>query len=344
MSEPRALVLTAGLGTRLRPLTYVRAKAAVPVNGETLARRVIRWLGSQGITDLVLNLHHHPATIARSVGDGSDLSARVRYSWEHPVLGSAGGPRHALPLLIDPVGLPPEDASHGTVRGSDQTFIIVNGDTLTDVSIAEMIADHQRGGASITMALIPNPRPDRYGGVLAADDGRVTGFSRAGASATNFHFIGVQIADARAFESLKDGVPAESVNALYPRLIAAEPGSVRGFVCDASFHDIGTPADYLRTSVELAAIEGDRLIARATISGSARIERTAIWDDVVVGARAELIDCIVADGACIPEGARYEGCAIVPARSRAAGADERIEGDLLIKAIDREGHVRETSA
>src|SRR6185295_13664273 len=101
MSQPRALVLTAGLGTRLRPLTYVRAKAAVPVNGETLARRVVRWLTSFGIRDFVLNLHHLPASITASVGDGSDLGARVRYSWENPVLGSAGGPRRALPLLTD---------------------------------------------------------------------------------------------------------------------------------------------------------------------------------------------------------------------------------------------------
>jgi hypothetical protein len=111
MSAPRALVLTAGLGTRLRPLTYLRAKAAVPINGETLARRAVRWLASQGITDLVLNLHHHPESITASVGDGADLGARVRYSWEQPLLGSAGGPRHALPLLIDPAESdePPSD-------------------------------------------------------------------------------------------------------------------------------------------------------------------------------------------------------------------------------------------
>src|SRR6476661_5084153 len=101
MSGPRALVLTAGLGTRLQPLTYVRAKAAVPVNGDTLARRAVRWLVSHGVTDLVLNLHHRPETITRSVGDGSDMGATVRYSWEEPLLGSAGGPRHALPLLLD---------------------------------------------------------------------------------------------------------------------------------------------------------------------------------------------------------------------------------------------------
>ncbi len=93
--------LTAGLGTRLEPLTYVRAKAAVPVNGEPLVRRVIAWLAAQRIRDIVLNLHHLPATITADVGDGSDLGVRVRYSWENPVLGSGGGPRHALPLLID---------------------------------------------------------------------------------------------------------------------------------------------------------------------------------------------------------------------------------------------------
>jgi mannose-1-phosphate guanylyltransferase len=87
LDTPPALLLTAGLGTRLRPLTYARAKAAVPVNGDPLARRIIRWLADHGIRDFVLNLHHRPATIASVVGDGSDLDVRVRYSWEQPVLG-----------------------------------------------------------------------------------------------------------------------------------------------------------------------------------------------------------------------------------------------------------------
>src|SRR3954471_374613 len=148
----RALVLTAGLGTRLQPLTSLRAKAAVPVNGETLARRAVRWLVSQGVTDLVLNLHHRPETITGSVGDGSDLGATVRYSWEAPLLGSAGGPRHALPLLVHgpaPPTLNPEPRPPGPEprianpdsrtpgpepRAPDpesRPFYIVNGDTLT---------------------------------------------------------------------------------------------------------------------------------------------------------------------------------------------------------------------
>lgn len=319
-----ALVLTAGLGTRLQPLTYVRAKAAVPVNGETLARRAVRWLAAQGVRNLVLNLHHLPTTIAASVGDGSDLGARVRYSWEHPVLGSAGGPRHALPLLRD---------SSGPGR---ETFMIVNGDTLTDVDVAAMAAAHRKSGAAVTMALIPNPQPDKYGGVQVNDGRWITGFSRRGSAGPSFHFIGVQIVDGRVFENLEDGVPAESVGGLYPALIARDPHSVGAFVSDASFRDIGTPADYLRTSAELAAIEGDRMTSGkgTRIDASAAVVRSAVWDDVEIGAEAEIVESIVCDGVAIPPAARYRRCAIVPAGSRAARDRERIDGNLLICEID----------
>ena len=95
-------VLTAGLGTRLQPLTRARAKAAAPVDGEPLARRTIRWLVSArhpaiSSSTSITSRNRSPR---RSATD-ADLGARVRYSWESPVLGSAGGPRHALPLLLD---------------------------------------------------------------------------------------------------------------------------------------------------------------------------------------------------------------------------------------------------
>jgi NDP-sugar pyrophosphorylase family protein len=334
----RALVLTAGLGTRLRPLSDIRAKAAVPVNGETLVRRVIRWLAGQGVRDLVLNLHHLPATIAASVGDGSDLGARVRYTWEQPVLGSAGGPRRALPLLLDPTdpALRAPLADPRSRTPDPDTFLIVNGDTLTDVDLEAMLAYHQRCGAAVTMALIPNPRPDKYGGVQVSRDGRVTGFTRRGQAGESWHFIGVQIAAARVFAALQDGVPAETVNDLYPRLIAQEPAGIAAFRCAASFRDIGTPADYLATSTELAALEGDRMAcgARVRVDDSARVVRTAVWDDVTIGPGSVLEDCIVADGVQVPGGARYTRCAIIPAGTRAAAPDERLDGELLIRPID----------
>src|SRR5258708_38934944 len=125
----RALVLAAGLGTRLRPLTLARAKAAAPVDGEPLVRRTIRWLVGHGVRDLIVNLHHKPESIAAAVGDGSDLGARVRYSWESPVLGSAGGPGHALPLLL--VG--PQRAAH-------PPLVVVLGDRPPDIHVPRLHA------------------------------------------------------------------------------------------------------------------------------------------------------------------------------------------------------------
>jgi NDP-sugar pyrophosphorylase family protein len=313
----RALVLAAGLGTRLQPLTQVRAKAAAPVDGEPLARRAIRWLVGHGVRDLVVNLHHKPESIAAAVGDGGDLGARVRYSWESPVLGSAGGPRHALPLIFD-----------GRPAGAGRSFLIVNGDTLTDVDLPRMIDQHRRTGAMVTMALIPNPRPDKYGGVLLDAGHAVTAFTRRGAAA-GFHFIGPQVVEAEVFEPLEDGVPAETVMGIYPALMASRPGSVRGFVSDAAFQDIGTPADLLQTSLDLAAADGridrPRWGPNARVAATARVTRSVLWDDVTIGAGAAVTECVVADGVRIPEGAVFTRCAIV----RGGG------GDLEIVKLDK---------
>jgi NDP-sugar pyrophosphorylase family protein len=317
----RALILAAGLGTRLRPLTWVRAKAAVPVNGVSLAGRAISWLVSQGIDDQVLNLHHHPASVARLVGDGSAFGARIRYSWEHPVLGSAGGPRRALPLLVDdPAG--------------DESFLMVNGDTLTSLSLDAFLAAHRESGALVTMALIENPRPDVYGGVRI-EEGWVAGFTRPGSPGPSYHFIGVQAAQARAFASLEDGVPAESVMGLYPRLIAANPRAVRGYVVDAPFSDIGTPADYLQTSLRLAATEGNRLVGARDVSidRSARLDRTAVWDHVTIGKNCTLEECIVCDGVRVADGASYRRTALVAYAGQPVQRDERVEGGLLLRSF-----------
>ena|SRR5436309_1429332 len=320
----RALLLCAGLGTRLRPLTRVRAKAAVPVDGEPLVRRVIAWLESAGIRDLVVNLHHRPESVAAVVGDGSDLGVRVRYSWEQPVLGSAGGPRRALPLL--------------TEGDTARPFLLVNGDTLTDVDVEALLREHTRSGALVTMALIPNPRPDKYGGVLLDEDGAVTGFTRRGMPGPSFHFIGVQAAQADAFASLTDGVAVESVGALYPELMRARPRSVRGFVSTASFQDIGTPADLLQTSLALAALDGRAGRPghgeRVTIAPDARVERSLLWDDVAVGAGAHVHECILADGVTIPPGSTFARCAIVDDDGTPPDVHQYIRDGLFVAPLD----------
>jgi NDP-sugar pyrophosphorylase family protein len=120
---------------------------------------------------------------------------------------------------------------------------------------------------------------------------------------------------------------------LYPRLIRDVPGAIAAHVVEAPFKDIGTPADYLHSSLELAMAEGDRLVSRrhVVIDPTAELDRTAVWDRVTIGAHARLEECIVCDGVEIPAGARYRRCAIVPAAAAAPRADERVEGKLLIK-------------
>src|SRR5262249_20884918 len=158
----------------------------------------IRWLVSRGVADFVLNLHHLPHTLTAVVGDGADLNARVRYSWEQPrVLGSAGGPRLALPLV------------------AADTFFIINGDTLTDVDLSG-IASARRGSCGlVTLALVPHTEFERYGGVVLNARDHVTGFVRRGpASKGSYHFIGVQVAHRSAFETIAPGEPASSIGGI----------------------------------------------------------------------------------------------------------------------------------
>jgi len=316
-----ALVLTAGLATRLRPLALVRAKAAMPVAGEALVRRILRQLHAQGIQDAVLNLHHLPHTIAREVGDGSDLGMRVRFSWELPVLGSAGGPRQALPLL-------------GT-----HTFLIVNGDTLTDVDITAFVEAHRSTGALVTMAVVPNTEPDKYGSVLVDERGIVKGFSGRGTAASrtlgSFHFVGLQVADAAAFATVAPGEVAESFRSVYPELMRTRPGSVRAFATEASFLDIGTPADYLQTTLRLAGGDDGRLRgARTRIDPTARVIDSVLWDDVTVGAGAFLRGCVVTDGVRVPDGTSWTGMMVRRADSPLEAGEHCVGDDLAIAAIE----------
>jgi mannose-1-phosphate guanylyltransferase len=311
-----ALVLTAGLATRLRPLSLVRAKAALPVAGEALVRRILRQLAAAGVTDAVLNLHHRPDTLAAEVGDGTDLGVRVRYSWEGArVLGSAGGPRHALQLLDAP------------------RFLILNGDTLSDLDLATVIRAHESSGALVTMAVVPNREPEKYSALKVDADGGVTGVVPRGSSEPSFHFYGVQVVESSVFASLPDDMPADTVGGIYPAIWQQQPGRVRAFITSAEYMDIGTPADYLTTSLTLAAREQSPLIGRRTHVGTtARIERSILWDDVEVGSGVFLRECIVTDGVRVPDDTSWHGVALRVADNQLAPGERRVD-NLAVSAL-----------
>jgi NDP-sugar pyrophosphorylase family protein len=267
----------------------------VPVAGEPLVRRLLRYGAGWGVRDFVLNLHYLPETITTHVGDGADLGVRVRYSFESPVLGSAGGPRKALPLL------------------PDEPFFIINGDTLTNVDLHAIAKNHRETGALVTIAVIPNDRPDRYGGLIVDSSGRFHSVVPRGSQVRSYHVVGVQVAHPSAFARLPLNEPAESVGGVYKDLVKENLGHVRAFLCAADFWDVGTPADYLDACLSIGKAEGDvlQIGRRSVIERSARVTDSVIWDDVTIGDGATIERCVVADGVKIPSGASFRNCAII---------------------------------
>ena len=239
----------------------------------------IRWLVGHGVRDLVLNLHHRPESIAAAVGDGSDLGARVRYSWE------SAGPRvrrrtaaRAAAALTD------------SERWRTGTCVLVNGDTLTDVDLPAMLDAAPRArGALVTMALIPNPRPDKYGGVLLDAEARhrLHAPRQQPAAVLPFHRPAGRRGRTRSCRSRTACRPSRS-SALYPALMASRPGAVAASSATPRSRTSArrrTAADLAR----LAAAEGrpDRpRWGRDVRVGDRAVTRSVLWDDVTVGAGA----------------------------------------------------------
>lgn len=298
-----ALVLTAGLATRLRPLSSVRAKAALPVAGEVLVLRILRWLRRSGVTRVVLNLHHRAETITREVGDGSAIGIEARYSWEPDVLGSAGGPARAVPLL------------------EADRFLIVNGDTLADVDLAALAAQHLDTNAIVTMAVVD--ADPRYNAIVADQAGVVTGFKGTGTGTIGtvgtlgtlgtYHFIGIQAVNSSAFAGVSPDARSETVHGIYPKMIASRPDSLRVMRTTAEFFDIGTPQDYLATARTIAKREGRPLDRgrHCQVAGDARIDSSILWNGVTVGAGASLTNCVVTDGVTVAAGSSHDRCSLV---------------------------------
>jgi mannose-1-phosphate guanylyltransferase len=314
-----ALVLAAGLGTRLDPLTRLTAKAAVPLAGKTLLERSLERLRQQGVSDVVINLHYKPDTVTGIVGDGTRLGMRIRYSWEPRILGSAGGPRRALPLL------------------DTDRFLIVNGDTLCDVDLSGMVRNHIDNDADVTMAVVPNPSPDHYNGITLADDGRLSSFVPRGQAQGSWHFIGVQVVEAAVFAGLPDGEAAETVAGIYRDRIATGTDGLFGYRVDLPFVDVGTPRDYLAAALALAGAGHENAVepgARANVDATARLTGTVVWSNSSIGPGCVLHDCVVADAA-LPSGFRSANAVLVPAAIARAGDPATIVGDVAVFPLKR---------
>ena len=222
----RAMVLGAGLGTRLAPLTHTTPKPLIPVGGRPFIEHILAFLSAGGIEEVVINLHHLGHLIEQHVGDGSRFGLRVRYSWENPILDTGGGIKHAEPLL------------------AGEPFVVANGDSLLDLSLRDVLAQHQARGGAVTMVLRSDPDASRYGLVeIDADDRvrRVVGLPPGVAGTLRgFMFPGLHVLEPEVFKWMDAGGVYSITRVTYPRLIQADV-PIYACVTSARWINIDTP-------------------------------------------------------------------------------------------------------
>jgi aminoglycoside/choline kinase family phosphotransferase/choline kinase len=235
----KAMILAAGLGTRLRPLTDITPKPLLPVAGTPMIVWNVLLLKRHGIQEVVINLHHLGAMIPQALGDGSAFGMRIRYSHEPVILGTGGGIKQAEPYF------------HG------EPVLILNGDTLFELDLGALMAFHRGRQAAATLVLRQDPEAARWGLVEVTDRGdvvRITGRGREGsASTTGRMFAGIHILHPRL---LRD-VPVGTRNVLDHRCLCERysgGGANSGIRFRAATGAMwGTPERYAQAERDAAA-------------------------------------------------------------------------------------------
>jgi NDP-sugar pyrophosphorylase family protein len=231
------MILAAGRGTRLAPLTDTLPKPLMPVAGRPFLEHILDFLRAGGVTEVVVNLHHLGHLIERHLGDGARFGVSVRYSWEDPILDTGGGIKRAERLL------------------AGEPFIVVNGDSLLELRLRDVVERHRARGSVVTMALRPNPDPARYGAIeIDAQDRvrRVVGVppGHPGEPLRSFMFPGLHVFEPTIFRWMDADAAYSVIRVTYPRLLAAG-AAVHGFVTSARWINIDTPDALAAADAEL---------------------------------------------------------------------------------------------
>ena len=301
------MILAAGFGTRLFPLTIDRTKPAIPFLGKPLVGYVAEYVAQFGFKDFIVNLHHQPDSVRRALGDGRAFGVHITYTVEEPdILGTAGALDNARHLI------------------EDEPFLIVNGKIISDIDIAAAVETHKSSGALATMVLKANVKRERFT-MVETDDGRVTGFGEMAKPLTEdeirdteheivtpLMFTGIHILDPRVFEYIKPGVYSDIVPHVYrPALERGE--KIAAHVAEGSWYELSTIPRYL--DISLAMMDGADVFtgSNCSVSASATIRDSVIWDDVSIGEDVNLYRTILADGVSISDGESFENAAIVRA-------------------------------
>ena len=310
----RAMILAAGYGTRLWPLTVDRTKPAIPVLGRPLVGYVAEYLARYGYTDVVVNLHHQPDSVREALGDGSRFGVNLHYVFEPEILGTSGALDNARTLL------------------EDSTFVVINGKIVTDINLAEALETHRRTNALATLVLQRNPKRERFS-IVETSQGLITGFGGMPAPAASDNageiqsddeqttdetvplmFTGIHILEPRIFDYIPRGVFSHSVTDVYLPAIA-KGERIAAHIADGMWHELSTIPRYLEINLALMAAEGRdvELGENSFVSAEADVRQSILWDDVTVEAGARVFRAILGDGVRVRSNEKIENAAVVRA-------------------------------
>ncbi len=236
----KAVVLLGGEGTRLRPLTYTTPKQLLPVAEVAMLERVLAHLRRHGVEEAVLSLGYRPDAFTSAYPDAEAAGVQLQYAVEPEPLDTGGAIGFA--------------ARHA---GIDDTFLVVNGDVLTDVDVTALVAFHRAHGAQATLHLTAVEDPSRFGVVPTDDRGRVIEFlekPEPGTAPTNLINAGMYVLEPGVVTRIPSGRRVSVERETFPAL--AGEGAVYALATEAYWLDTGTPAAYLRANADL--IDGTR--------------------------------------------------------------------------------------
>lgn len=295
------MILSAGYGTRLWPLTEDRTKPALPILGKPLVGYVAEYLARHGCRDVIVNLHYRPDSVRNALGDGSQFGVNLGYVEEPVILGTSGALDNARQLL------------------DQETFVVINGKIITDIDLDAALETHRQTSALATLILLPNVARERFS-VVETRAGLVRGFGGMPVTHTAdipLMFTGIQILEPRIFDYIPRGVFSHSTTDVYPQAIANGERIAAHVAGQGAEHwfELSTIARYLEVSLKLLADKGQTsyLGKRSSIEPDARVSDSILWDDVTVEPGAIVNRAILADGVRIPAGRLVENAVVVRA-------------------------------
>ncbi len=311
--------MAAGLGTRLRPLTYDIPKPMVPVANRPIMEHILALLARHDVREVIANLHWFPETIREHFGDGSRLGIDLSYSHEEVLLGTAGGVRNVREFL------------------GDEHFCVLAADALTDLDLGALVSKHRERGWIATLATKRVPNVSEYGVVVAGSDGRVQGFQEKPDPAEALSDLAncmIYVLEPEIFDYFPAKQEVDFALDVFPALLEHDvPFGVH--VADAYWNDVGSLPEYLQGNLDVLAgavdVEpaGELLDADtgAALDGVEQSGRVLVGEGARVGDDVRLDGPVVlGSGAVVGSGARVRESVLLP------GAEVPADG-LLAGAI-----------